>query len=753
MFHTILRKSAPALAASALLSSGLLHAAPVPAPVSGDLYLAFRAEGGTGGSTSYIVKIGQDTVFRSAAADTSFNVPDLGNIGADLAATYGANWNSRSDLYWGIFGVRPSASSILYASRERNPVTEPAADWPLLDLTGRNTTASQITSVLESIGGYKELDATANSSVAALQPNSSDASSYNKQVATPGTNDFGSLSEWTSVEGSFAAGSSGTALDLFRIAGSGVTRVGTFSLNNSGVLNFKAAGSGAPAAPQITTPPAGTTAFSGGIASFSVVATGTGLTYQWRKGTTALADGPNISGSTSDTLTLTNLQVADSGAYNVVVTNTGGSVTSADATLTVSNLPPPPQITSSSTASGVVGTFFSYQILASNSPTSYNATGLPSGLTVNTTTGVISGTPGAAGSSSITLSATNTGGTANAALTLTINTVPAIGTPPTAQSVKQGQTATFTVTATGSNLTYQWRKDDVDLVDGGNISGATTATLVLLNASTADIGNYSVVVSNAAGQKTSTPVTLNVEVVVVNSDIRVLLAAGTDLVDGVSVSKFGSELVGQSGKPVVFTIRNNGNANLTGIRVFRAGDHPGDFSVAQPSVSTIAPGGSARFSVTFEPTKKGLRTAELQIVSNDKDENPFNIRIQGKGVIPEPEIEVAQPQGSPLEDNRSRRSFGTAVVNVNGRIREFTITNSGKADLTDVKIVVAGANRGDFIVLTQPKAKIAPNTSSRFKVRFRPTDDGERSAELRIRSNDGNEDPFEVSLRGFGTNG
>lgn len=753
MFHTILRKTTLPFAAFAVLSSATLQAAPVPAPVSGDLYLAFRAEGGTGGSSSYIVKIGQDTLFRSAAADTSFNVPDLGNIGADLAATYGANWNSRSDLYWGIFGVRPSASSILYGSRERNPVSEPAADWPLLDLTGRNTTASQITSVLESIGGYKELDATSNSSVAALQPNSSDASSYNKQVATPGTNDFGSLSEWTSIEGSFSAGTSGTALDLFRIAGSGVTRVGTFSLNNSGVLNFKAAGGSAPTAPVITTPPTDTTAFSGGIAGFSVVATGTGLTYQWRKGTTALADGPNISGSTSDTLTLTNLQTSDSGAYNVVVSNAGGSVTSADATLTVSSLPPPPQITSSNTASGVVGTFFSYQILASNTPTSYNATGLPSGLSVNTTTGAISGTPTAAGTSSVTLTATNTGGTANAALTLTINTVPTIGTPPTAKSVKQGQTATFSVTATGSNLTYQWRKDDIDLVDGGNISGATTATLVLLNVSTADIGNYSVVVSNAAGQKTSTPVSLNVEVVVVNSEIRVLQPAGTDLEDGVSITKFGSELIGKAGEPIVFTIRNNGNANLTGIRVFRAGDHPGDFSVAQPSVSTIAPGGSAKFSVTFKPTRKGIRTAELQIVSNDKNENPFNIGIQGKGVPPEPEIEVEQPLGSPLADNKSRRSFGTAVVNVNGRTREFTITNSGEADLTDIKIVVAGTHRSDFIVVTQPKAKIGPKATSKFKVRFRPTGKGERSAELRIRSNDGNEDPFEVSLRGLGTNG
>ncbi len=80
----------------------------------------------------------------------------------------------------------------------------------------------------------------------------------------------------------------------------------------------------------------------------------------------------------------------------------------------------PPTITSASTASGTVGSPFSYTITATNNPTSFNATGLPAGLSVNTTTGVISGTPTAAGSSSVTLSATNSAGTGTATLALTI---------------------------------------------------------------------------------------------------------------------------------------------------------------------------------------------------------------------------------------------------------------------------------------------------------------------------------------------
>jgi len=90
------------------------------------------------------------------------------------------------------------------------------------------------------------------------------------------------------------------------------------------------------AAPTITTQPTSSTVTVGSTASFTVAATGTPApTYQWRKGTTA------ITGATAATLTLTNVQSADAGTYSVVVTNSAGSVTSANATLTVNAVTPP----------------------------------------------------------------------------------------------------------------------------------------------------------------------------------------------------------------------------------------------------------------------------------------------------------------------------------------------------------------------------------------------------------------------------
>lgn len=82
--------------------------------------------------------------------------------------------------------------------------------------------------------------------------------------------------------------------------------------------------------------------------------------------------------------------------------------------------PAVPSIYSAASSSGVAGQLFSYQIAATNSPASFGATGLPSGLGVNAATGLISGTPAAAGNSTITLSASNAAGTGTATLALTI---------------------------------------------------------------------------------------------------------------------------------------------------------------------------------------------------------------------------------------------------------------------------------------------------------------------------------------------
>ncbi len=80
---------------------------------------------------------------------------------------------------------------------------------------------------------------------------------------------------------------------------------------------------------------------------------------------------------------------------------------------------------------------------------------------------------------------------------------PEIAGEPTDQTSYAGCCASFHVTASGTPLAYRWRKDEVDLVDGGNVSGSATATLSVSDLSAVDEGAYSVVVSNFLGTDTS----------------------------------------------------------------------------------------------------------------------------------------------------------------------------------------------------------------------------------------------------------
>ena len=84
-----------------------------------------------------------------------------------------------------------------------------------------------------------------------------------------------------------------------------------------------------------------------------------------------------------------------------------------------------PGVTSPSSAGGTLGTAFNYQIVGINSPTSYGASGLPAGLTLNPATGLISGTPAAFGVFTVNVTVTNASGSHTTPLTLDISPWPA----------------------------------------------------------------------------------------------------------------------------------------------------------------------------------------------------------------------------------------------------------------------------------------------------------------------------------------
>jgi len=254
--------------------------------------------------------------------------------------------------------------------------------------------------------------------------------------------------------------------------------------------------------PGIAAQPQNQTISAGATATFSVTATGTApLSYQWRK------DGSAISAATASLYTLPNAQVPDAGSYSVVVSNPAGSVTSANAVLTV-NVPPTISAQPQSLAVNQGGDAAFTVVAAGTAPLSYqwrlngaNIAGATS--SVYTRTGVLAGDAG----SYTVLVANVAGSVASAAAVLTVNVPPSITTQPQGQAVNQGATATFTVSATGTSpLTYQWR------LNGANLAGATGSSYARSGVQPADAGAYSVVVANIAGSAISSDAMLTVNV-------------------------------------------------------------------------------------------------------------------------------------------------------------------------------------------------------------------------------------------------
>jgi hypothetical protein len=259
----------------------------------------------------------------------------------------------------------------------------------------------------------------------------------------------------------------------------------------------------APVAPSITTQPVSQTVTTGQVATFSVTATGTAtLTYQWKKNGTA------IGGATSASYTTPATAASDNGAqFTVTVTNNTGNVTSGAATLTI-NLPP--SITTQPASQTVTaGQTAMFSVTASGTGTlTYQWS--KNGAAIGGATAASYTTPATAASDNgaqFTVTVTGSAGSVTSgAAKLTVNLTPSITSQPAGQSVVVGQTANFSVTATGSGtLTYQWKKN------GAVIGGATSASYTSPATIASDNGAmFSVTIANTAGNVTSNAATLTV---------------------------------------------------------------------------------------------------------------------------------------------------------------------------------------------------------------------------------------------------
>ena len=218
----------------------------------------------------------------------------------------------------------------------------------------------------------------------------------------------------------------------------------------------------------------------GDPATFQTAANGTlSLNYQWQ------VAGTNIPGATNLVLTLASVTGDDAGNYTVVVTNSSGAATSQVAVLTV--IGQPPLITSPLTAAGKQGTPFSYAITGLHNPTAFQAAGLPNGLGVNTTNGLIQGTPLESGIFVVTLGTANLCASAQTNLTLTIaSSLPVITSALTASGTEQAA-FNYRIRATGLPTGF----GAGNLPQGLSVNPATG----IISGSPLYAGNYTVTIS------------------------------------------------------------------------------------------------------------------------------------------------------------------------------------------------------------------------------------------------------------------
>ena len=173
------------------------------------------------------------------------------------------------------------------------------------------------------------------------------------------------------------------------------------------------------------------------------------------------------------------------------LTNNGTVTTEEGGTLTGNITNAPPKINTEGLSEGTVNTKYNQTLAADNNPTSWSVTSgsLPTGLTLNGSTGVISGTPTAAGTYSFTVTATNGGGSDSRAFSLTISPatnipVQSVSLDKTSLGLTEGKTAQLNATvvpdnATNKAVTWTSSNPSVARVENGVVTAVSAGTATI----------------------------------------------------------------------------------------------------------------------------------------------------------------------------------------------------------------------------------------------------------------------------------
>jgi hypothetical protein len=225
------------------------------------------------------------------------------------------------------------------------------------------------------------------------------------------------------------------------------------------------------------------------------------------------------------------------------------------------------------------------------------------------------------------------------------------------------------------------------------------------------------------------------------------LGATLPATDG--IYDFGAQIIGGAGRTETFSVKNTGDEDLvlTGKPPIQPDIADGSFTVQGPAETTVPPGGTTSFTVTFKPSG-GRRAVSYTIPYGTDPARAQTLVVVGKGVGPEINLKEG---ASDMAHGVASRDFGALRPGQQSGAMTFTVENQGDATLQltgNPPVCIVGPNAADFQVLSQPAASIDAGGASTFTVRFAPQSSGAKRAQLSIASTDLDENPYLIDLVG-----
>lgn len=227
----------------------------------GDLILGFRATGGQGASTDYLVNLGSAASIINSVAPIVFSI---GNIGGDLNALFGS-WSTRGDVLWSVSGVQKVAgngfaTNTMFATNS-DPTHGPlgassSTPWVRPSSFGAGTPASKVqnagvkygSGTTGNVAGTDQIEST-NAPGALIQPTSqsnSFASFMPFGINTTGSSAYAYFNDANGIEGAFVSGTINSVLDLYQLTPAAGNLPGTFNgnftINDNATVTFFPAG-------------------------------------------------------------------------------------------------------------------------------------------------------------------------------------------------------------------------------------------------------------------------------------------------------------------------------------------------------------------------------------------------------------------------------------------------------------------------------------------------------------------------------